>query len=40
VATRLLGGGLVLAVTAWVRSSVILLNLGGLQHLGGAATPG
>jgi hypothetical protein len=40
VATRLLGGGLVLAVTAWVTSSVILLNLGGLQHLGGAATPG
>jgi hypothetical protein len=31
VATRLLGGGLVLAVTAWVTSSVILLNLGGLQ---------
>jgi uncharacterized membrane protein YeiB len=40
VATRLLVGGLVLAVTAWVTSSVILFNLGGLQHLIAAAGPG
>jgi hypothetical protein len=41
VATRLLGAGLVLAVTAWVTSSVLLFQLGGLQHLTGAvADPG
>ena len=40
VAARLLGGGLVLAVTAWVTSSVILYHLGGLQHLHAAADPG
>jgi uncharacterized membrane protein YeiB len=40
VATRLLVSGLVLAVTAWVTSSVILFNLGGLQHLIAAAGPG
>jgi uncharacterized membrane protein YeiB len=39
VATRLMVGGLVLAVTAWVTSSVILFNLGGLQHLIAAAGP-
>jgi uncharacterized membrane protein YeiB len=33
VATRLLVGGLVLAVTAWVTSSLVLFDLGGLQHL-------
>jgi uncharacterized membrane protein YeiB len=33
VATRLLVGGLVLAATAWVTSSLILFDLGGLQHL-------
>lgn len=38
VATRLLGAGLVLAVTAWVTSSVLLFQLGGLRHLGDAAT--
>jgi hypothetical protein len=37
VATRLLVGGLVLAVTAWVASSVLLFDLGGLQHLIAAA---
>jgi uncharacterized membrane protein YeiB len=40
VATRLLVGGLVLAVTAWVASSVLLFKLGGLQHLVDAAGPG
>lgn len=33
VAARLLGGGLVLAVTTWFTSSLILFHLGGLQHL-------
>jgi uncharacterized membrane protein YeiB len=33
-------GGLVLAVTAWVASSVLLFKLGGLQHLVDAAGPG
>jgi uncharacterized membrane protein YeiB len=33
VATRLLIGGVVLAVVAWVTSSVLLFDLGGLQHL-------
>jgi uncharacterized membrane protein len=37
VAARLLGGGLALAVTAWVTSSVLLFRLGGLQHLQAAA---
>ena len=37
VAAWLLGGGLVMAVTAWVTSSVILFHLGGLQHLHAAA---
>lgn len=39
VAAWLLGGGLVLAVTAWVTSSVLLFHLGGLQHLRAAAGP-
>jgi len=39
VATRLLAGGLVLAVTAWLTSSVILFQLSGLQHLRAAAGP-
>jgi hypothetical protein len=39
VATRLLVGGLVLAVVAWVTSSLILFDLGGLQHLIAAAGP-
>ena len=33
VATRLLVGGLVLAVTAWVASSLVLFGPGGLRHL-------
>ena len=33
VATRLLVGGLVLAVTAWVASSLVLFGPGGLQRL-------
>lgn len=33
VASRLLGGGLALAVTAWFTSSVLLFRLGGLQQL-------
>ena len=42
VAVRLLVGGLVLAVTAWEVSGIILYHLGGLQHLqaAGAADPG
>ncbi|HWJ53709.1 MAG TPA: heparan-alpha-glucosaminide N-acetyltransferase domain-containing protein, partial [Propionibacteriaceae bacterium] len=39
VAARLLVGGLVLAVTAWVTSSLLLFNLGGLQHLITSAEP-
>jgi hypothetical protein len=37
VAVRLLAGGLALAVTAWVASTIILFHLGGLQHLQAAA---
>ena len=37
VAARLLGGGLALAVTAWVISSALLFRFGGLQHLRAAA---
>jgi hypothetical protein len=37
VAVRLLVGGLVLAVTAFGTSSLLLLHLGGLQHLRAAA---
>ena len=40
VAAWLLGGGLVMAVTAWFTSSAILFHLGGLQHLRAAADPG
>jgi hypothetical protein len=40
VAAWLLGGGLVMAVTAWETSSVLLFHLGGLQHLQAAADPG
>ncbi len=40
VAAWLLGGGVVMAVTAWVTSSVILFHLGGLQHLHAAVDPG
>jgi hypothetical protein len=40
VAARLLGGGLALAVSAWVTSSVLLLHMGGLQQLRDAAPPG
>jgi hypothetical protein len=40
VAVRLLGGGLVLALTAWFASSVLLFHLGGLQHLQAAAQGG
>ena len=40
VAAWLLGGGLVMAVTAWVTSTVILFHLGGLQHLHATAGPG
>ena len=40
VAAWLLGGGLVMAVTAWFTSSAILFHLGGLQHLHAAADPG
>jgi uncharacterized membrane protein YeiB len=40
VAAWLLGGGLVMAVTAWFTSSAILFHLGGLQHLHTAADPG
>ena len=42
VAVRLLVGGLVLALTAWYTSSLIMFHLGGLQHLqaAGAADPG
>jgi uncharacterized membrane protein len=40
VAARLLGGGLALAISAWVISSVLLLDLGGLQQLRDAASPG
>ena len=40
VAAWLLGGGLVMAVTAWFTSSVLLFHLGGLQHLRAAADPG
>ncbi|GAA1241586.1 heparan-alpha-glucosaminide N-acetyltransferase domain-containing protein [Pseudonocardia aurantiaca] len=39
VATRLMVGGLVMAVVAWVVSSVILFKLGGLQQLIDAAGP-
>jgi hypothetical protein len=39
VATRLLIGGLALAVTAWVTSSVLLFDLGGLQNLIATARP-
>jgi uncharacterized membrane protein YeiB len=40
VAVRLLGAGLALAAIAWVTSEVLLLHLGGLQHLRDAAPPG
>ena len=40
VAAWLLGGGLVMALTAWVTSTAILFHLGGLQHLRAAADPG
>jgi uncharacterized membrane protein len=40
VAARLLGGGLALAVSAWVTSSMLLLHLDGLQQLRHAALPG
>lgn len=36
VASRLLGGGLALAVFSWFTSSLILFRLGGLQHLAAA----
>jgi uncharacterized membrane protein YeiB len=39
VAIRLLVGGLILAVISWFTSSVILFNLGGLEHLIDAAGP-
>jgi uncharacterized membrane protein YeiB len=39
VASWLLGGGLALAITSWVASSVLLFRLGGLQHLIAAAGP-
>lgn len=37
VAARLVGGGLTMAVAAWVTSSVLLFHLRGLQHLQAAA---
>ncbi|WP_084144158.1 DUF418 domain-containing protein [Amycolatopsis taiwanensis] len=40
VATWLFGGGLALAVAAWFASSLLLFNLGGLQHLMALAGPG
>lgn len=33
VASRLLGGGLALAISTWVTSSVLLLHMGGLRQL-------
>jgi uncharacterized membrane protein len=38
VAVRLLGGGLAMAVAAWITSSVLLFHLGGLQHLQAAGS--
>jgi uncharacterized membrane protein YeiB len=40
VAVRLLVGGLALAVTAWVTSSLLVFHLGGLPHLLAASDPG
>jgi uncharacterized membrane protein YeiB len=40
LAVRLLAGGLALAITAWMTSSVLVFNLGGLQHLLGESDPG
>lgn len=39
VVAWLLGGGLVMAVTAWETSGVLLFHLGDLQHLQAAADP-
>jgi uncharacterized membrane protein len=40
VAIRLLAGGLALALGAWVASTVMLYQLGGLKHLRETAPPG